>query len=81
MDDKTFFKMRIGSKLQVWNGTAAKTSGGLTKTMLIKNKRGRIVSKKQAEAGRKAFARNREKLKAPFGSEGKPKKEEEEDTS
>ena len=35
----------VGSRAQVWHGTAYKTSGGLTKTNLIKNKSGRIVSK------------------------------------
>lgn len=35
----------IGSRAQVWHGTAYKTSGGLLKTNLIQNKTGRIVSK------------------------------------
>ena len=34
---------------QVWLGTRAKTSGGLTKSMLVKNKRGKLVSKKKSE--------------------------------
>ena len=50
--------MTIGTKLQVWNGTKEKTSGGLTKNDLVKNKRGKIVSKKKMEAGKKAFAKN-----------------------
>ena len=33
---------------EVWNGTRAKTSGGLTKSDLVKNKRGKIVSKKKS---------------------------------
>jgi hypothetical protein len=36
----------IGTRAQVWHGTATKTSGGLTKRNLIKNKHGSIVSKK-----------------------------------
>jgi hypothetical protein len=36
-----------GTRRQVWNGTAEKTAGGLTKADLEKNKRGRIVSKKK----------------------------------
>ena len=40
----------VGSRCQVWNGTAKKTSGGLTKKDLFK-KKGRIRSKK---ASRKA---------------------------
>jgi len=37
----------------VWKGELSKTSGGLTKKDLIKNKRGKIVSKKKSEAARK----------------------------
>jgi hypothetical protein len=36
-----------GSRAQVWHGTAYKTAGGLTKAHLMKNKHGRIVSKKK----------------------------------
>ena len=39
------YEKLIGSRAQVWHGTAFKTSGGLTKTKLFKNKNGRIVSK------------------------------------
>lgn len=35
----------IGTRAQVWHGTAYKTTGGLTKSHLMKNKSGRIVSK------------------------------------
>ena len=35
----------IGTRAQVWHETAYKTSGGLTKGDLIKNKEGRIVSR------------------------------------
>jgi len=49
----------IGSKAQVFHGTAHHTKGGLTRKDLIKNKRGKIVSKKQAAAGKKAFSRLR----------------------
>ena len=35
----------IGTRAQVWHGTSKKTSGGLTKTDLMMNKTGRIVSK------------------------------------
>merc|ERR1712153_58120 len=40
----------------VFRGTKAKTSSGLTKTDLVKNKRGKIVSKKSVAAGKKAYA-------------------------
>merc|ERR1712187_251876 len=45
------------AKSVVLRGTKAKTGGGLTKDMLMKNKRGKIVSKKASANGRKAFAR------------------------
>lgn len=47
----------IGSKDEVWDGIAVKTSGGLTKAKLAKNKQGRIVSKKKQEMGREIFKR------------------------
>jgi hypothetical protein len=40
------FEQNTGSRAQVWHGTAKKTKGGLTKSCLMKNKHGRIVSKK-----------------------------------
>ena len=47
------FSMLIGTRAQVWHGTAYKTSGGLTKSDLMQNKAGRIVSKaKHATAKR-----------------------------
>ena len=42
---------RIGSKREVWVGTAMKTSGGLTRADLMKNKRGKVVSIKQHKKG------------------------------
>ena len=39
------FEVLIGTRAQVWHGTAFKTSGGLTKGDLLQNKSGRIVSK------------------------------------
>jgi len=39
------FDMLIGTRAQIWHGTAYKTSGGLTKSHLMKNHAGRIVSK------------------------------------
>jgi len=41
------FDNTFGSRAQVWHGTAKKTSGGLTKTQLMMNKHGRIVSKRK----------------------------------
>ena len=44
-------RIHVGTKRQVWNGTAAKTSGGLTKSDLMQNKHGKVVSKKQHAVG------------------------------
>lgn len=40
-------QQNIGSRAQVFNGSAKKTSGGLRKNNLLKNKWGRIVSAKK----------------------------------
>ena len=45
----------IGSKAQVWHGTADHTSGGLKKRDLMKTRAGRIVSKRKHTAGLKAI--------------------------
>lgn len=50
-----------GSKAQVWHGTAKHTSGGLTKSNLMKNKHGRIVSKRKHNLGKKSI-KNLKKL-------------------
>ena len=47
--------MTVGSKAQVYHGTAKHTSGGLTKKDLMKTRKGRIVSKKKHAAGQKAL--------------------------
>jgi hypothetical protein len=49
------FSLNTGSKAQVFHGTAKKTSGGLTKSDLVQNKHGRIVSRRKQAAGRKAL--------------------------
>ena len=43
----------IGSRRQVWNGTAKKTPGGLHKSDLIMNKHRRIVSRKKSISSKK----------------------------
>ena len=45
----------VGSKAQVFHGSAKHTSGGLTKSDLVQNKHGRIVSRKKMMAGKKAL--------------------------
>jgi hypothetical protein len=42
-----------GSRAQVWHGTAYKTTGGLVKDDLTKNKFNRIVSKKKSKTAKK----------------------------
>ena len=44
-----------GSRAQVWHKTAKKTPGGLTKSDLMMNKHGRIVSKKKHASGKKTI--------------------------
>jgi hypothetical protein len=44
----------VGSKAQVFHGTAKHTSGGLTKKDLMKH-HGRIISRKKHAAGKKAI--------------------------
>lgn len=60
-------KITVGSKSQVFHGTAKHTSGGLTKKDLMKTRKGRIVSKKKHAAGLKA-------IKKLFAKGYKPKK-------
>jgi hypothetical protein len=54
----------IGSRAEVWHGTAMKTSGGLKKSQLMQNKHGRIVSRKKHATAKKE---NR-LVKAGFGT-------------
>jgi hypothetical protein len=49
----------VGTKAQVFHGTAKHTSGGLTRADLMKTKKGRIVSKRKHAAGKKAIRRLR----------------------
>lgn len=49
MPNKTMRK--IGSRRKVWNGTAERTTGGLTRKDLKQNKYGRIVSVKRSMRG------------------------------
>merc|ERR1719460_3536557 len=58
MKKKAVSKIAKGkmSKSVVFRGSKAKTVGGLTKSDLVKNKRGKIVSKKTAAHGKKQYA-------------------------
>merc|ERR1719371_73237 len=57
MKKKTVSKIARGrfAKALVLRGTKAKTVGGLTADKLIKNKRGKVVSKRQSAAGKRAY--------------------------
>ena len=45
--------MVVGSRAQVWNGNADKTSGGLTRKDLFQDKHGRIRSKRASQSAKK----------------------------
>ena len=47
------YELLIGSRAQVWHGTAYKTAGQLCKCDLFKNKHGRVVSKSKYESSKK----------------------------
>jgi DVNP family len=58
------FEMLIGTRAQVWHGTAFKTSGGLTKGHLLQNKAGRIVSRTKHATAKK----EKRLVKAGYGT-------------
>ena len=47
------FQMLIGSRAQVWHGTAYKTAGGLTKKGLFRTKHGHYVSLKKHKTAKR----------------------------
>ena len=47
---------RTGSKQEVWDGTAQRTAGKLTRADLMQNAAGKVVSKKQHANGQKQAA-------------------------
>lgn len=47
------YKHTVGSRAEVFHGTAKHTSGGLEKSDLLKNKWGRIVSAKKHKTAKK----------------------------
>ena len=48
----TLFTKKVGSKLNVWNGLAKETSGGLQKKDLMISKSGTVVSKKASQSAK-----------------------------
>lgn len=53
MPRKQVFKKTVGSRAEVFHGTAKKTTGGLLKKDLAKNKHGEIVSRKKQMTAKK----------------------------
>merc|ERR1712187_84747 len=47
-----------GSRIQVFRGSRQKTVGSLTKDDLVKNKRGKVVSKKAHARGKTLYKKN-----------------------
>merc|ERR1719228_1949023 len=47
-----------GAKARVFNGSKASTGGGLKKSDLMRNKDGKVVSKKRSAAGKKLYQKN-----------------------
>ena len=66
----------VGSRASVYHGNAVKTSGGLTKKDLRKNKHGRIVSAKASKSAKKNKNLGSFKAKKgdPFGPNKREKK-------
>merc|ERR1739840_17137 len=48
----------VRSRFSVFSGQKTKTKTGLTKDKLIRNKKGKIVTKQSSAAGKKAFVKN-----------------------
>jgi hypothetical protein len=60
----------VGTREQVWNGSAGKTSGGLSKNDLMMSKTGHIVSKKQSEAARARIPELQKAMCAKLSADG-----------
>uniref|UniRef100_A0A6C0KXL6 Uncharacterized protein n=1 Tax=viral metagenome TaxID=1070528 RepID=A0A6C0KXL6_9ZZZZ len=58
------YEILIGSRAQVYHGTAYKTSGGLKKDNIMMNKNGRIVSKAKHNTAKK----EKRLIKAGYGT-------------
>lgn len=65
------FKELFGSRQQVWNGTAYKTPGGLTRKNLMMNKRRRIVSKKKYMTAKAEHRQKKRLFKTYTAKKGK----------
>jgi len=45
----TEYKKKLGTRAEVFNGSAERTTGGLYKEQLMKNKKGVLVSRKKRD--------------------------------
>jgi hypothetical protein len=63
-------KKAAQEKREVWEGKRQKTSSGLSKGDLIKNKAGKVVSKKQYKKGQELYKKMKRegRLATPFRS-------------
>merc|ERR1711972_114664 len=52
---KAMGAMKVGKKFSVFSGNREKTAGGLKKSDLTKNKRGKVVSRSSSAHGKKAY--------------------------
>jgi hypothetical protein len=66
--------LKRGSRRQVWNGSAEKTMGGLGKDDLMKNERGRIVSKKKCTTMKNCYKGSDDDEEQDKKEEPQPKK-------
>lgn len=68
-------RQHVKDKEAVWSGEKKKTASGLTKKDLMKNKDGKIISKKQYKRGKALhkMMKKEGKLAEPFKSKSKSK--------
>ena len=68
-------RQHVKDKVAVWSGEKKKTASGLTKKDLMKNKDGKIISKKQYKRGKALhkMMKKEGKLAEPFKSKSKSK--------
>ena len=71
----------VGSRAQVWYGTAFKTTGGLNKPHLLMNKHGRVVSMKKHKHEKKIDRLGKHGIKAKRGIFGPGNKSEKKNSS
>jgi hypothetical protein len=67
--------LKVGSKRQVFNSRALKTSGGLKKEDLIKSKSGRIVSLRASNKARELWNKRNQKIEEKKDIEEETKEE------